>query len=274
MLASSYTGRQALAEFLRGLGPQRGHWYSIILQPGLLGIDENVARAFPPLSKLASIGEEMMRAVLLHCGLLQYRGGSGHSPLMNAWEYFIAEQQLDEVEVSHFTIKKKRGYFIRLGSWNMVSHQRRTPSEIWSASLSGKLRVPRVCTSSISSTLAEVIGTLELTFPPTNSSLKRKSTTYSCSSSESHNSQHSDTDEDQQKDNRTSPVVDCCMNIPNEENFPLLHSIFSTHKGLNLYDRLLNEIVRFSESSEINFKRGNNSKGTLVIIPALRNLNR
>ncbi len=51
MLASSYTGRQALAEFLRGLGPQRGHWYSIILQPGLFGIDENVARAFPPLSK-------------------------------------------------------------------------------------------------------------------------------------------------------------------------------------------------------------------------------
>ncbi len=61
-----------------------------------------------------------MWAVLLHCGLLQYRGGSGHSPLMNAWEYFIVEQQLDEVEVTHFIINKKRRYFIRLGSADQV----------------------------------------------------------------------------------------------------------------------------------------------------------
>ncbi len=133
LLASSYISRQALAEFLCGLGPQRGHLYLIILPAGISGIDDNVARAFLPLSKLESIGEEMMRAVLLHCGLLQYRGGSGHSPLMNTWEYFIAEQHLDEVEVSHFTIKKKRGYFIHLHSWNMVSHQQWTPAEIRSA---------------------------------------------------------------------------------------------------------------------------------------------
>ena len=57
-----------------------------------------------------------MQAVLLHCGLLQYRVGSGHSPLLKVWEYFILEQQLDEVEVTHFTINKKRGYYIRLGS--------------------------------------------------------------------------------------------------------------------------------------------------------------
>jgi hypothetical protein len=69
-------------------------------------------------------------------------------------------------------------------------------------------------------------------------------------------------------------IVDCYLNVLNEERFPLLHSIFSTQKGHNLLDRLINEIVRFPESSEINFKRGNNSTGTLVVFPTLRNLDR
>jgi hypothetical protein len=186
---------------------------------------------------------------------------------------FFLEQQLDEVEVTHFIINKKRRYYIHLGSCNIISHPWQTPAEIWSAELSNTLHVPRVCTSSISSTLTEVISTLELTFPATNSTHKHKTMMSSCSSSESHDSRHSDTDEEQRKDNCMSPVIDCCMNIPNEENFPLLHSIFSTQEGLNLYDRLLNEIVRFSEGLEINFKHVDNSKGTLVVIPALRNLN-
>ncbi len=48
---SSYASRQELAEFLCGLGPQCHHWYSIILPNSTTGIDERVARAFPPLSK-------------------------------------------------------------------------------------------------------------------------------------------------------------------------------------------------------------------------------
>jgi hypothetical protein len=69
-------------------------------------------------------------------------------------------------------------------------------------------------------------------------------------------------------------IVDCCINVPNEDKFPLLHSIFSTQKGHNFLNRLINEIVRFTKSSIINFKRGNNSMGTLVVIPSLRNLDR
>jgi hypothetical protein len=153
----------------------------------------------------------------------------------------------------------------------MVSHQRWTPAEIWSASLSSQLRVPRVCTSSISSTLAEVIGALELNFP-TNNTIKYRSSKSTTSSSESSVSQASDNDEEM--DNRMSAIADCCINVPNEDKFPLLHSIFSTQKGHNLLDRLINEVVRFTESSEINFKRGNNSTGTLIVIPSLRNLDR
>ncbi len=73
MSASSSAGRKALADFFRGLEPQRGHWYSIILPSSTTASDERHARAFPPLSKVASIGEEMMQAVLLHCGLLRFR---------------------------------------------------------------------------------------------------------------------------------------------------------------------------------------------------------
>ncbi len=43
MSASSYTGRQALAEFLCGLGAQRSHWYSIVLPTSTSGIDERVS---------------------------------------------------------------------------------------------------------------------------------------------------------------------------------------------------------------------------------------
>lgn len=56
--ASSYASRQALAEFLCGLGPQYGHWYSIILANSISGIDKRVARAFPsPSKKVAAIAK-------------------------------------------------------------------------------------------------------------------------------------------------------------------------------------------------------------------------
>jgi hypothetical protein len=119
--------------------------------------------------------------------------------------------------------------------------------------------------------LAEVIGALELNFP-TNNSSKCRSLMPTTSGSESSVSQASNNDEEM--DNCIFPVVDCCINVPNEDKFPLLHSIFSTQKGHNLLNRLIIEIVRFTESSEIKFKRGNNSMGTLVVIPSLRSLDR
>jgi hypothetical protein len=69
---------------------------------------------------------------------------------------------------------------------------------------------------------------------------------------ESSDSQASDNDE--VMDSCIFPVVDCCINVPSEDKFPLHHSIFSTQKGHNLLYRLIIEIVRFIESSEINFK--------------------
>jgi hypothetical protein len=67
-----------------------------------------------------------------------------------------------------------------------------------------------------------------------------------------------------------SSVVALPVNLPDASKFPLLHSLFSTNSGHNLYDRLLNEITRFNEGAEINFKHGNNTKGTLVAVPAFQ----
>ncbi len=72
MNSSRKAGRQALAAFFSGLGAQRGHWYSIILSCSTGASDERHSIAFPPLSKLASVGEAMMQNVLLHCGLIQF----------------------------------------------------------------------------------------------------------------------------------------------------------------------------------------------------------
>ena len=166
MASSRTAGRQALGAFFRALQPERAHWYSIIISRQTTASDEQLYKAFPPLSKLASIEEEMFRQVLFHCGLVMYRRDVGHSALMKEWEYFITEQQLPEVEVTHYTINKKKRIFIRLGSWSKGCNARKTPADIWAASQANLLRVPRVRIILISEKLARNIGALGLDFQP------------------------------------------------------------------------------------------------------------
>jgi hypothetical protein len=113
MLGTRNPGREALAAFFRALAPQRGHWYSVLLSSSTTDFDEQHCAVFPPLSKLASIGEDMLWVVLVHCGLAMFQKGVGHSPLLKAWDYFIHEQELNmDAEVTHYTILKKRSAFI------------------------------------------------------------------------------------------------------------------------------------------------------------------
>ncbi len=91
MASSRTAGRQALGAFFRTMQPERAHWCSIIISKQTTAYDEKFYSAFPPLSKLASIEEEIFRHVLFHCGLVMYQKDVGHSPLMKEWEYFITE---------------------------------------------------------------------------------------------------------------------------------------------------------------------------------------
>ena len=180
---------------------------------------------------------------------------------------FKCEHELDEFEVTHFTIKKKKRYYIRLGSWNAVSHIRRTPAEIWSSSLSGKLRVPRVSTSSTSTTLANAIGSLDITLPTQYSTIPSDSN--SSSDSESSNEYCSDNEGEKSSDSGKKASMYDDIDLPDADMFPLLNSLFLMNEGhYNLFDRLLNEVTKFNGATEINYKRGNNSQGTLIAVPS------
>jgi hypothetical protein len=55
------------------------------------------------------------------------------------------------------------------------------------------------------------------------------------------------------------------FNLPDPKKYPLLHSM-----GCNamIMDRLIQEILLFHGNNQITFARGNNQKGTLVILPS------
>lgn len=208
-----------------------------------------------------------MQVFLLNCGLVQFRKNTGYSVLEQEWSNFKMEYQLMELEVTHFTTRdKKKRYYVRLGSWNVISHKRLTPGEIW---LQDDFPTPRIRTSSLSRTLAKAVGSLDLALPFTKSSFT------SCDD-EDESSTSTDNDEE---DNGTSSssleleaVVEPPLNLPDPNKFPLLHSLFLSNPGCNLFDRLLNEITRLNESTELKFKRGNNTEGTMIIVPAFRGL--
>ncbi len=107
-----------------------------------------------------------MQVILLHGDLVQFRKNTGYSVLEQEWLNFKMEYQLMEFKVTHFTINNKKRYYVRLGSWNAISHKRLTPGGIWSNfSFDGDISIPRFRTSSLSSNLAKAIGSLDIALP-------------------------------------------------------------------------------------------------------------
>jgi hypothetical protein len=183
MLASRNAGRQAPASFFRAMQPERAHWYSILSLEHSTTFDKQHHLAFPSLSKSSSIDEVILRTLLVHCGLVMFRRGAGYSALMKEWEYFLIEQELNEVEVTHFTIKKKMRIYIRLGTSYKSNNSCKTPSDIWSAARANALRVPRVSVTLSSEKLAKKIGLLGLTFQaPVVEEAMRKQSSQNCDS--------------------------------------------------------------------------------------------
>jgi hypothetical protein len=164
---------------------------------------------------------------------------------------------LSDTEVTHFTIAKKKYIFQCLGSWNSISHKARAPAKIWSSALSRTLRVHRVCRLLLSQTLAERIGSLEIDFTIENTSTKMD---VECCVS-------SDSDGTLDEDKKPTIYIQESINAPDESEYPLLSSLTLIHKGHNLFDRLLNEIVRYYGKSNISFTRGNNTEAALIAVP-------
>ncbi len=62
--------------------------------------------------------------------------------------------------------------------------------------------------------------------------------------------------------------------LPDASEYPLLHFLFSTQVRENLFDKLLNEVIRYHNSAALKFKQGNNTEGTLLYVPSFRTLSR
>ncbi len=272
MSSSRSSGRKALADFFSCFNSQRAHWYSIIISSSKMSSTDAAHhfQAFPSLGKVASVAEDFMQDVLLHCGLVMFRRGSGHAVLIQQWQSFILEHQLSEIEVTHFTVGKKRRIYVRLGTWNGITHKPRTPFDIWSSALAGTLRVPRVCTSLLSRTLAEAIGSLDLVLSKDSPSIPTASTQDSSSSAESESEESLDDEED-----KKPPMINVSSQFALDPvEYPLLSALVPVDKGLNLFDRLLNEIVRYYNTHDITFIRGNNAEATLIAVSSFRSLPR
>jgi hypothetical protein len=110
-------GQDALSNFLHAMDQQWAHWYTILSPAASCNLDDCHCLAFPSLSKLTSLDEEIIREVLCQCGLVRYRSNTGYSVMLMAWVELIREYQLEEVEVLHFFIMRKKRIYIRLGSW-------------------------------------------------------------------------------------------------------------------------------------------------------------
>jgi len=248
--------------------PERAHWYSILLpSKSTPGFDEKHYAAFPPLSKLSSIKEEIFREVLLHCGLAMYRKNSGYSPLEKEWEYFITEQEIPEAEITHFSLGSKKRFYIRLGTWNKgLNHYPKTPENIWASAQAGTLRVPRICITLVSERFAKKIGSLDM-LP-----LKEQEQGVELKASGEDSVSSDGLDENDSIESEVE-VEDTTTVIPDQENFPLLHSLFSMNEGSNnLFNRLINEILKFNGSKVVTYAKGNNTMGTLLEVPQFRSL--
>jgi hypothetical protein len=128
----------------------------------LLQLNDCHCFAFPSLSKLTSLDEEIIREVLCQCGLVQYRSNTGYYVMPMEWTEFIREYELEEVDVLHFFIMHKKKIYIWLGSWCSD-----TPAEVWSNAWNDSIYAPRLRFSSLGNEFAKNIGDLGILVPTT-----------------------------------------------------------------------------------------------------------
>jgi len=246
-------GRKALADFFTAMTPQKAHWYSITSA----SCSDQV---FPPLSTLLLIDPEVMNYMLEQCGLCFMRTGIS-SPQINSWHSFIAEYRLD-IEVTTFSIAKKRHYFIRIGSWDKQRHPIKLPSTCWKQ----KIPPPKLRINFLTRQFARYVGLMNISNVPAQDNDMETDEESSVESPE---------ETEAVLTSETIATEDCRLgspDLPDPAKFPLLHSLgvcTTTHMN-----RLIQEIVLFHGSTSITFTRGNNRNGTLIMFPSNRTLDR
>ncbi len=219
-----------------------------------------------------------MQVILHHCKLVQYQRGVGYSPLLNGWEEFIREYELDDIEVAYYSINGKRWIYVRLGAWNKSSHPSKTPAEIWSAALADKLVIPRLQITALSNQLASDIDEMGVNFRSTKDegellTLGSESESDAESDLGAESEAECESDFEKEHDAKSSTAVSNEIDfLPDQSEYPLLHFLLSSKLSANTFNQLVNEIVKFSGGITISYRRGNNTEGTLLPVPFFHNI--
>lgn len=140
-----------------------------------------------------------------------------------------------------------------------------THSPLPRSSISSCALAHGMCTSLINQTLAEAIGSLDITFHRKNPSTPSTTDDSQSSTSDtlSDNEESSDAEDDEPNEPRDNALVSSFI-IPDQAEYPLLSSLVSMHKCHNHFASLLYEAVQFYNMSDTAFKHGNNTEATVL----------
>jgi len=267
MSSGQNKARKALADFFAATEMQHAHWYQV--KEATVGTHLNeVNKAFPSLSTLLSIPEELLVAIEKTAGLVSFRRGVFSSITM-AWEALIAEYKLDN-ELTTFSCGSRPRLLIKVGSWSR-RHPGVTPEFIWATK--GEYRKPMLRISTLTMAFAATIGNLELIIP-TSSNNKSESNDNTEGSSNSGDTTESisDSDLDGVGEVDATAFYTPSIDFPQHE-FPLLHSLNIQNESQ--FNAVIREIVKYKRSNEaIEFIQKNNRPGYLIFCPSSRSLER
>ncbi len=122
--------------------------------------------------------------------------------------------------------------------------------------------VPRVNVILVSEKLARKIGALGLDFQPVIEHSGELPSSSDESISTKSESECKDEDE---------PVSNV-YSLPDEDKYPLLHTIFSVNQEHNVFNWLLKEIEQFCGSKAVKYAKGDDMKCTLLGVPEVQSL--
>jgi len=118
-----------MSEFLSTVSRKKAHWYRVFDPADIELSYEKIQSTFPCLATLTMMEDCHMKQLLLHLGLAKTRNDCVYAD-RQAWDNFIAREELSNVETPFFEIDRRRHVYLRIGVWT-VKHKCRTPAAIW-----------------------------------------------------------------------------------------------------------------------------------------------
>ncbi len=258
--------RKAFADFFAATEVQHAHWYQV--KEATVGCRINeINNAFPSLSKLLSIPEELLMAVEEAAGLVSVRRGV-FSPKKLAWEALIAEYRLNN-EITSFRCGDRVRIFVKVGSWSH-RHPGITPESIWATK--GAYRRPMLRISRLTMAFAAGIGNLDCRLPTSSGNDSDSDDNSESVEGNGSDGSTSDTGDDDVGKVHAVNIFGPSIELPKDE-FPLLHSLgIQNESQLN---SVIQEIVKYKRSHDaIEFTQKNNRPGFLIFCPSSRSVER